>query len=336
MIKHKKLISLVIVFNTFLLSGCGSASSSTNSNNVDSNAAVSGNASTSIPVAAAQPVFSVSDNNYFSCPIIANNSSIIFANPDDNNNLSTLQSLSSGNILNTSNVQEFVKYSANSIALLEDTIYFADTSRKNALSSVTMSDKKYTKINNHSVDNLISVDSTLFYIDKTNGSNICSLDTSSNQVKAICTDKVGKFIINGSYVLYQNLSDKGKLYAVNVDGTGRMKLMDYVPESFIGYKDTVLFFNSSDNNNLYSLDPSTLETKRIAIMNGSDLKCDSKSIYFLNGSDSNNLYTLSVDLQNFKAQFKSVIKDSINEYYPTELGLFYERNLNVNNLYFQK
>lgn len=279
--------------------------------------------------------FSLSDSYYSYCPFVFNDMDLIFANPDENNRLSTIPSPLPKNILDSKSVTDFVDYYADNLVLTNGVLYFSNGSDGNTLSSLTLTDKTVTKLTEHSVQDLVAVDNNLYYINKTDSNKLYKYDTNSKKSIAVTLDSVGKYIVSGDFVVYENLSDSSKLYSIKVTGKNKQKLTDYTANSFIPYEGQLLFFNSSDKNGLYSLDPSTLETKRIAIMNGFDLKSIDDSLYFINGDDSNYLYKLTVNLEKPEASYKVFISESINEYYPTTEGIFYEKGINVNNIYFK-
>ena len=149
----------------------------------------------------------------------------------------------------------------------------------------------------------------------------------------ITTDTVGKYLLNGDFILYQNISDNSTLYSIKKDGTQRKKLTDYSVDSFAPFENQLLIINSSDNNNLYVLDPSTDESKRLALMNGENLKVYNNKLYFINLNKSNALYTLTVNLQKSEVSASSILAEGINDYYPTDAGIFVEKRINVNNTY---
>lgn len=333
---NKKLICLILSFTTISFVGCGNKNSS----------AV--NSSSNVPSAPARPIqissapevqqptsFALTNNSSYFNPFVFDGTNLIFPNPDENNRISTIPSPLPKDILQSKNVTNFADYSADNLVLIDKTIYFSNGSENNALSSYSIADKTYKKLNTHSVHNLIAVGTDLFYTNKNDSKKIYKYDTENSTSMLVCPDSVGLFIVNGDYIIYQNLSDNSKLYSVKTDGTDRQKLTDYTANSFIVYQEQLLFFNSSDNNNLYSIDPTTLNCKRIYIMNGFQLKIINNSMYFINGDDSNNLYSLSVDFKNSTATYKPEISEGINDYCLTSAGIFYSPSINVNNIYYK-
>lgn len=280
--------------------------------------------------------FSLSDSYYSYNPFIFNDTDLLFTNPDENNRISTIPApMPETNILESKNVTDFSDYYADNIALIGNTLYFANGSDGNTLCSLTLPDKTYKKINETSIHSLIAVNNNLFYINKADSNKLYKYDTDKGKLIALTQDSVGKFIITGDFIIYENLSDSAKLYSISLEGKHEQKLTDYTANSFIPYEGQLLFFNSSDKNGLYVLNPTTLETRRIAIMNGFDLKSIDNSLFFINGNDSNYLYSLTVDLEAPKVSYKPYISTSINKYFTTTEGIFYEKGINVNNIYFK-
>lgn len=332
---NKKITCIILSLTIISFIGCGnkSASSANSSSNLTSTPAKSIQISNATEEQIAS--FTLTDNSSYFCPFAFDGTNLIFPNPDENNRISTIPSPLPKDILQSKNITDFADYSADNLALIDKVIYFSNGSENNSLSSYSIIDKTYKKLNTHSVHNLITVSTDLFYINKNDSKKIYKYDTVNSTSMLVCADSVGSFIVNGDYIIYQNLSDNSKLYSIKTDGTNRQKLTDYTANSFIVYQGQLLFFNSSDNNNLYSIDPTNLNCKRIYIMNGFQLKIIKNSIYFINGDDSNNLYSLSVDFKNATATYKPEISEGINDYYLTSSGIFYSPSINVNNIYYK-
>jgi len=331
---NKKILYLLLSLTMLSFVGC--SNTATSSTDPKSSAPSTTSIQVANAIVTASSPFTLTDTSSYFCPFVFNGTDLIFSNPDENNRISTIPDPLPADILQSKNVTDFVDYSADNIALIDKTIYFADGSNNNALCSFDIINKAYTKLNAHSIHNLITVNNDLFYMNKNDNNKIYKYDTTTSKAMLISTDNVESFIINGDFIIYQNLSDNSKLYSIKTDATSRQKLTDYTANSFVVFDGQLLFFNSSDNNNLYSIDPSTLDSKRLYIMNGFQLKVIDKSLYFINGDDSNNLYSLSVDLKNSTVTYKPEISQGINEYYLTSTGIFYSPSINVNNIYFKK
>lgn len=327
----KKVLCFLLSLTTFTFIGCSNKNEVPNKTPSNANTTIqANNANPKTPVQ-----FTLSDTSYFYCPFVFNGTDLIFPNPDENNRISTIPDPLPKDILQSKDVTDFANYSADNIVLVNGILYFSNGSEGNALCSFNLSDKTYSKLNENSIHNLIAVDNQLFYLNKFDNNKLYNYDITTKSVKALSSDSVGSFIISGDFIIYENLTDNSKLYSLKIDGTNRQKLTDYTANSFIPFNGELLFFNSSDNNNLYTLNPSTLESKRLSIMNGFQLKILNNSLYFINGDDSNSLYSLSVDLQQSTVTFKPEISEYINSYYLTQAGIFYEKGINVNNIYFK-
>lgn len=330
---NKKLLYLLLSLTIVSFFGCTktpTSSTGSNSSTPFTTSIQAPNATIAVSVP-----FTLTDTSSYFCPFVFNGSNLIFPNPDENNRISIIPDPLPTDILQSKNITDFADYSTDNIALIDNTIYFADGSINNSLCSFDITNKIYTKLNTPSIHNLIAVSNVLFYMNKNDENKIYKYDTITSKAMLISTDSAGSFIVNGDFIIYQNLSDNAKLYSIKTDGTSRQKLTDYTANSFVVFDGQLLFINSSDNNNLYSIDPSTLDCKRLYIMNGFQLKIIDKSLYFVNGDDSNNLYSLSVNLTNSTVTYKPEISQGINEYYLTSAGIFYSPSINVNNIYFK-
>lgn len=323
----KSFLIIFLLFIPFTLYGCSSTKTSdTPKSNNNLISATPTQTDRAIP-------FILDKTTIYPCPFAINNDTVTFPNWEDNNKISIVKDPLPTNFISTKDVVDFVNYSTNTLTMIDGIIYFGNSADGDALSSINMSDKTYKKLNNNKVHNLIASNQTLFYINKDDNYKLYSYDVSSTQITALSSDRVGNFIINGDYIIYQNLSDKAKLYKITKDGKQKELLTDFSVDSFVVYNGQLLVFNSSDNNNLYLIDPTDLSASRIALMRGEKIKVYNDSLYFINFDDSKHLYSLTVDI-NTKAVTSSLIyDDGVNEYYPTEKGIFIEKGLNINNTY---
>ena len=156
-------------------------------------------------------------------------------------------------------------------------------------------------------------------------------DIENKKDSMITSDNVGRYVINNNFILYQNLSDGSKLYKISADGKDKEKITDYSVDSVAIFGSQIFVSNSDDNNNLYKIDPSSLESNRFAILNIKDLKVFNNQVYGINNS--NNLCRLNISIESNEIKTELLTSDSINEYYPTEKGIFVQKGLNVNNAY---
>ncbi|NFG62011.1 DUF5050 domain-containing protein [Clostridium sp. CMCC3677] len=325
----KKILSLLLLCSTLFIVGC---TKQEEKKSVDKSTSTI-SSSSELTSNSISP-FILTDSTSFRCPFVFNNDTLIFPNPDENNRISMINAPLPKDILKSSDLNDLVDYYTGDLALVNSTLYFADGSNSNGLSSINVSDKTYTSLNKDSVYSLISSNDKLFYINKNDNQKLYSYDISKNTSSALSLDSVGSFIVNGDFLIYQNLSDNSKLYYVKNDGTNRTKLTDYTANSFIPFDGEILFFNTSDNETLYSLNITTLESKRISTLRGGNLKSINNQLFFINNDDSNYLYSLSVDLPNSKVDSKPYISESLNNYYLTSSGIFYEKSININNIYY--
>ena len=277
--------------------------------------------------------FVLNEKTIISSPFASIDSSLIFPNPQDNNKISVIDDPYKKNIIKTSDTKDFFNHHTNSLTIVDDIIYFADASNFNNLSSLSLIDKTYNNINSNNVHNLVSSNKSLFYINANDNNKLYTYDIENKITKAISSDSIGSFIINGDFILYQNLSDNSKLYSIKTDSTQRECLSDFSVESFTIYEGYILTINSSDNNTLYIIDPSNLKHSRLNAITGSNLKSFENNIYFINSNDGNHLYNLYINVDTLEASIKPLLKESINNYYPSNNSIFIEKSLNINNIY---
>ena len=331
---NKKISYLIICMTITILVGCNADNTnSNNSNSTEKNILSSTSGSNDSEKDSSSKIELTDDLSYYS-PFIFNGTDLIFSNPEENNRISIIPDPIKPNILESKLITDFADYSADSIALIKDTLYFSNGSENNSLCSIDINTKDYKKINTHSINNLTNYKGKLVYTNKSSNNRLFVFDTSSSETYQVTSDSVGYFIIN--YIIYQNLSDNSKIYSIKIDGSERQKLTDYTSSSFTSYDNELLFFNSSDNNNLYSFDPSTSNCKRLCIMNGSQIQNINNSLYFINQDDYNYIYSMTLDLEKGSVKYSPEIKENVNKYYATAAGIFYESSLNVNNIKFKE
>ncbi|MGG7179016.1 DUF5050 domain-containing protein [Clostridium paraputrificum] len=322
----KKAILLpLLLIPTFILYGCSEKKESTLP---PRSISASSNGSTEI-----YTPFILNDKTISNSPFVVNGNSLIFPNREDNNKISIIQEPYPKNLITTSIISDFMDYSTETLTVINDVIYFADASNGNNLSSINLSDKVYKKINNNNVHNIISSNESLFYINSNDKNKLYTYNIEEGSSSAITSDSIGEYLLNGDFILYQNLSDNSNLYTIKIDGSQKQQVTDFSVNSFVPYNGEILVINSSDNNNLYAVNPSDLKSRRLALMNGEKLKVHDNSLYFINLDDANYLYSLSVNLETSEISSRAIVKDGINDYFPTNLGIFLEKRSNVNNTY---
>lgn len=328
---RKSIIFSLLLITTLVISGCSSETSTT----VAAPKTYSTSNTTSLNEV--YTPLSLGAITIYPSPFIINGTSLIFPNREDNNRISVINEPFPKTLIQTKDVVDYYNYSTDTLALINNIVYFANGSDGNHLTSMNLTDKITNKINDHNIHDILINGDTLFYLsvldEHKNQNKLYSYNTSTNDSKIIITDTVGKYLLNGDFILYQNISDNSTLYSIKKDGTQRTKLTDFSVDSFAPFENQLLIINSSDNNNLYVLEPSTDKTKRLALMNGTNLKIYNDKLYFINLFKSNNLYTLTVNLEKAEVSVSSILAEGINDYYPTDAGIFAEKRINVNNTY---
>lgn len=310
-----------------LLSGCSSTASTTK---LPGNPLSYSGPDTSTSI---QTPFVLTTTTLAPCPFVPNGNFIVFPNLEDNNKISLIPKPFSKSIITTSDVTDFANYSTNSLAVLNDVVYFADSSNQDHLSSFSLSDKLGNSLSNNSASDIIASGNTIFYINKSDNYKLFSYDITTQKDTIISTSKVGSYLLNGDFILYQNLDDNAKLYKCKLDGSEDEAITDFSVDSFVIYNNQLLVINSTDDNRLYSITPSDSKATRIGLINGEKLKCFKDKLYFVNLSGYNHLYSLTVNLTSMTSAITPVYEDQINDYYPTSEGIFIQKGLNINNAY---
>lgn len=328
---RKSIVFSLLLITTLVISGCSSKISNTVAAPKTYSSSPSTDSSTVFTP------FVLGDTTIYSSPFVINGKSLAFPNWGDNNKISIINEPYPKSLIETKDVVDYYNYSTDTLALINNILYFANGSDQNHLSSINLADKSTTKINDHNAHDIIPSGDNLFYLsvldDHKNQNRLYSYNTVTNDNQLIITDTVGRYLLNGDFILYQNINDNSTLYSIKKDGTQRKKLTDYSVDSFAPFANQLLIINSSDNNNLYVLDPSTDVSKRLALMNGENLKVYKTKLYFINLNKANGLYTLTVDLQKSIVSASSILAEGINDYYPTDAGIFVQKQINVNNTY---
>lgn len=328
----KKIISLIVgIAALTTLISCSNDNSASSTESKKSNSI-----STSASADNIYTPFIVNDNSIYPSSFIINENSLIFTNWQDNNKISILNEPFPKSIVSSTNVADFFEHSATSLTNINNTLYFGDTSSSSNLASLNLVDKTYTKLNNRHVHDITALNNEkIIYLDipetDSNKRKLYVYDIENKKDFMITSDNVGRYVINNNFILYQNLSDGSKLYKISADGTGKEKITDYSIDSVAIFGSQIFVSNSDDNNNLYKLDPSSLESKRFALLNIKDLKVFNNQVYGINNS--NNLCRLNISIESNEIKTELLTSDSINEYYPTEKGIFVQKGLNVNNAY---
>lgn len=330
----KKLISLIV--GIAALTTLTSCSNDNGASSTESKKSSSTSISTSASTDNIYAPFIVNDDSIYPSSFIINENSLIFTNWEDNNKISILNEPFPKSIISSTNVTNFFEYSATSLVNVNNTLYFGDTSNSSNLASLNLTDKTYTKLNNRHVHDITALNNEkIVYLDipetDSNKRKLYVYDIENKKDSLVTSDNVGRYVINNNFIIYQNLSDGSKLYKISPDGRGKEKLTNYSVESIAIFGSQIFVSNSDDDNNLYKLDPSSLESNRFAIFNIKDLKVFNNQVYGINKS--NNLCRLNISIESNELKTELLTSDSINEYYPTEKGIFLQKGLNVNNAY---
>lgn len=332
----KRISFVVLCIMSTILIGCNTNENNPNDINSSKQNVLSSSSSSNPNIENSSVNIQLTDDLSYYCPFIFYGTDLIFPNPEENNRISIIPDPIKPNVLESKFTTDFADYSSNNIALINDTLYFSNSSENYSLCSIDIKTKNYNKINNDSINILTSYKDKLIYTNKSSNNTLFVFDTSNFQKYQVTSDNVGYFLINNNYIIYENLSDNSKIYSIKIDGSERQKLINYSSNTFVSYNNKLLFFNSSDNNNLYAFDPSTLDCKRLCIMNGTQIQNINNALYFINQDDYNYLYSLTIDLDKGSVKYSLELKENINRYYATSAGIFYESSLNVNNIKFKE
>lgn len=327
---RKIFILLLISSSTFFLMSC-SKDKADESTSLPSNEVI---VSESPIEDDGQKVFLLSETSVLPSPFLIKDSILFFPNWDDNDKIASVAFPEKNFRFTNKDVGEFFPYSTNSMTLFQNQIFFANGNDNFKFYKLNLTDKSVSFINNHSVRDICNDNINVYYVDyKTN--ELFSYDTLNNTSLKLTNNKVGKILINGKNIIYQNADDKFKLYRVSTDGIINEKLTDYSVDSFTEYDKSIYFINTSDNNHLYSLNPSDLSTRRVvAIIEGKDLTTINKTLIYIDIKDSNKLKSISLDLEKNTFSTKTLLNDSINNYYISEKGIFYRKSIDINSAYY--
>ena len=115
--------------------------------------------------------FVLSKSTFTKCPFVIKDNSIIFPNTNDENRISYIDSTFNNNIINTSDVKDFINLSTDDLCISNNTIYFSNISKGNRLSSTNFNSKTEEIISEDNVSNLVAVDNLIYYINNTDSIN---------------------------------------------------------------------------------------------------------------------------------------------------------------------
>lgn len=252
---------------------------------------------------------------------------------DANSKLSVVEDTIDTPYILEEQISETFDYSVGSITSINNDIFFSNPRDNNALYKLNYAKKEITKILSGNFQNISSYKNNIVFINKNNGSTLSCLDIKSSKIISISSDKCGKYLINGDYIIYQNLSDNSSLYSIKIDGSQKTKLISSPTDSFVTYENNILNING-ENNDLYIYDPIVKTNKKLGNINGTNLKSYNDKIFYIDLSNSNHLYQLTIDDTLESYESTELAKDMVNDYFPTENGIFIKKPINLNRIFF--
>ncbi|MGL5085494.1 MAG: DUF5050 domain-containing protein [Clostridium sp.] len=325
-----KFLLIFLIASTFLISCSNSNKTATKDNFVGIN-------NTQLPnTTPPEPSILISEKTTQYSPYQSLGNLIFFPDKENNNRLSSIYKQDKSGYIEQSSIKDIFNYQAESIAIINETIYFSNGSDSNSLYSLDYQRNETKKINNNYAFNLTSNLDTLYYINKNDKNKLYFYNTTNLKSSTLTSDNVGKFIINGDYILYQNLSDKANLYSIKLDGSKRTKLTDNSVNSFTTYKNEIIYINSDDNNTLYRLNPTTNTSTRLNLVHGENLKVFDDKLFIIDSDNSNNLSSVTIDFEKNTATTTQLISGTINNFFPSGDGVFLEKSPDVNKSYILK
>lgn len=327
----KKIFLSILLVSSFILTGC-----TTNNIATTDDESVAINRETNSYTIPPTNTLVINATSTSTSPYLLLGNIIFFPDKENNNRLSTIDDLESNDFIHQSSIKDIFEYPVESLAAINDTIYFPNGSDGNTLYSLNYQLNEVQKLNNNYAFNLTTNLNNLYYINKSNNNKLYFYNTVDFTSGIITNDSFGKFIISGEYIIYQNLSDRSTLYSVKLDGSNRLKLTDVSVDSFITYSSDIFYINSDDNNTLYRLNPTTLKSNRLNLVHGENLKTYDNQLFIIDYDNSNSLSSLVIDLENNTTTTSKLINYSINNYFPTSKGIFLEKSPDINKTYILK
>lgn len=215
---------------------------------------------------------------------------------------------------------------ANSLALIDDTILFSNGSDNGSIYSFNLSnfnnhEVDTKKLNNSNSNNFISSSKGVYYINQSDQNKLYRINADASENIAIIQDSCGQYSPFDSWVLYENASDKFKLYAMNLETNSSMKLTDFSIESFAVANNIAYVSNSADNNHIYRIDLSTLETKKLFDVSATNLIALENNLIFQNTNSFNELFKLNLTSENLSLTNLNI--GSPSEYFLNDDKIFF-------------
>jgi hypothetical protein len=252
---------------------------------------------------------------------------------DTNSKLSVVEDTIDTPYITEEQISETFDYSVGSITSINNDIFFSNLRDNNALYKLNYPKKEITKILSGNFQNISSYKNNIIFINKNKGSTLNYLDIKNSKIISISSDKCGKYLINGDYIIYQNLSDNSSLYSIKIDGSQKTKLISSPIDSFVTYQNNILNING-ENNDLYIYNPIAKTNNKLGSLHGTNLKSYNDKIFYIDLSNSNHLYQLAIDDTLKSYESTELVKDMVNDYFPTENGIFIKKPINSNRIFF--
>ena len=338
-----KKMFIFCMITSFTLTGCTNNNTSSESNTINPNPSDSladvtlNNIENKIPLGNSSSSNKVilSKDSIYPSKFINSGISIFFNNNILNNQLSStsLKDNDKSTSILSKNIDVLSEYSIQSLTAIDNYIYFINISDGNSLYKFDVLKKSTEKILDGNFYEITSKKDFIFLINKNNHNNIIKFDTINNTLTTITLDKCGKYLVNDNYIIYQNVSDNCKLYSIELDGSNRTKLTDHAVDSFVTYNDSIIYVSGIDNS-LYRLNLTTNTTDKILELYAKDLKINEDTIFYIDHNNSDRLTSIKLDYSFENLTPTLLTSDKINEYYPTDTGLFYIKSISPHKINF--
>lgn len=330
----KKLLFISLI-STFLLIGCTESPSNINEEiqeqqTTQTNQLLTTNEPTPVKIDTPVPTLILNNVDISYTNFLQTDSLLVFI--DNNNKLSVIEDTIDTPYILQSQISETFDYSIGSITSINNEIFFSNIADNNSLYKLDYRKKEISKVHSGNFHNISSYKNNIFFINKNNGSTLSYLDLKNSKIVSISSDKCGKYLINGDYIIYQNLSDNSSLYSIKIDGSEKTKLIASPVDSFVTYEKNILNINA-ENNNIYIYNPTTKTNKNLSNINGANLKAYDNNLFYISLSNSNRLYLLEIDNTLENATGTELTKDMVNDYFPTENGIFIKKPIDINKVF---
>lgn len=330
----KKLLFISLI-STFLLIGCTESPSNINEEiqeqqTTQTNQLLTTNEPTPVKIDIPVPTLILNNVDISYTDFLQTDSLLFFIN--NNNKLSVIEDTIDTPYILQSQISETFDYSIGSITSINNEIFFSNIADNNSLYKLDYRKKEISKVHSGNFHNISSYKNNIFFINKNNGSTLSYLDLKNSKIVSISSDKCGKYLINGDYIIYQNLSDNSSLYSIKIDGSEKTKLTASPVDSFVIYEKNILNINA-ENNNIYIYNPTTKTNKNLSNINGANLKSYDNNLFYISLSNSNHLYLLEIDNTLENATGTELTEDMVNDYFPTENGIFIKKPIDINKVF---